>query len=313
MKALRECPKVSVMVITYNQEKFVRETIESVISQDYPNLEYVIADDGSTDSTQEIIKEYQRKFPDIIKAIIGNENVGISENSNRGLNACTGEFVALQGGDDVFLPGKIRAQVDWFQESSSRVLCGHLIKVCNELSEVTGNHTTQKVSGIGPNHWIKNGPLYGATSVMIRASALPRSGFDERMKIVSDWKLYIDSIGPNDEYGFINEYLAIYRRHSNNITNNVEFCLADVSKTLEILREDELHADSIIKKGFAYIYLYGHGLLAAKQGKHKTAFCHYVNALKVDPFLWKSYVRIIQNFVNQCITKLFKSKGRQQN
>lgn len=311
MKALSKYPKVSVMVITYNQEKFVRETIESVISQDYPNLEYIIADDGSTDSTQEIIKEYQRRFPDVIKAIIGNKNVGISENSNRGLNACTGEFVALQGGDDVFLPGKIRSQVDWFQQSTSRVLCGHLIKVCNELSEITGNHVTQKVCGIGPNKWIKNGTLYGATSVMIRASALPRSGFDERMKIVSDWKLYIDSIGPNDEYGFINEYFAIYRRHSNNITNNVALCLADVSKTLEILQEDHSYSDSIIRKGYAFNYLYGHGLLAAKQGKHKTAFFYYVDSLKADPFLWKSYVRILQNFYNQCITKIFRSKSSQ--
>lgn len=311
MKALSKYPKVSVMVITYNQEKFVSETIESVVSQDYPNLEYVIADDGSTDSTQEIIKDYQRRFPNIIKAIIGNKNVGISKNSNRGLNACTGEFVALQGGDDVFLPGKIRAQVDWFQQSTSRVLCGHLIKVCNELSEITGNYVTQKISGIGPNQWIKNGTLYGATSVMIRASALPRYGFDERMKIVSDWKLYIDSIGPNDEYGFINEYLAIYRRHSNNITNNVALCLDDVSKTLEILQEDNSHSDSIIKKGYAFVYLYGHGLLAAKQGKHKTAFLHYVDALRANPFLWKTYVRILQNFYILCITKIFKSQSNQ--
>lgn len=300
-------PKVSVVAITYNQEKFVRETIESVVSQDYPNIEYIISDDGSTDFTQEIIREYQEKYPDLITALTGNDNVGITRNINRGLAVCNGDFIALQGGDDPFLPGKIRAQVEWFQKSSSRVLCGHLLKVCDENSVIVTNHPTRKIKGIGPNSWIKKGALYGATSVMIRATSLPSHGFDTRMSIVSDWKLYIDSIGPKDHFGYINKYLAVYRRHGSNVTLDNERCLADIEKTFRILRADKKYPDNILNKGYAYNFLYGKGCIASKAGQHKEACLLFMKALKIDPFLWKSYLRIIQTIIRFLKSKLLNS------
>ena len=70
-------PKVSCLMITYNQENFIEETIESVLSQDYENLEIVISDDASTDKTPDILKGYQKKYPNKIKIYIQEKNVGI--------------------------------------------------------------------------------------------------------------------------------------------------------------------------------------------------------------------------------------------
>ena len=62
-------PKVSVMIVTYNQVDLIGETIESVVSQGYSNLEVVVADDASTDGTQAIISDYQRKYPEFVKPV----------------------------------------------------------------------------------------------------------------------------------------------------------------------------------------------------------------------------------------------------
>ena len=290
-------PKVSVMVITYNQIKFIRETIESVLKQDYPNFEYIIADDGSTDGTAEIINEYALKYPDIIIPLINLPNVGITANSNRGLKACTGEYIAIQGGDDVFLAGKLSKQVKWFEQKSERVICGHYLNTCDENSIVTGTHLTLKVAGKGPKNWIEQGTLYGATSIMLRASAINSRGFDERLPIVSDWKLYIDTLLNGGEYGYLPEFLGLYRKHDNNVTNIKEPVMKDAQETFNIL-EKELNGYEIsIRIGRAYILYYGRGLQNLKIGNYKLAVSFFLKSIIKWPFSWKPYIRICQTFL----------------
>jgi glycosyltransferase involved in cell wall biosynthesis len=309
MKALSVYPKVSVLVITYNQEKFIRETIESVITQDYPNFEYIIADDGSIDSTPDIILEYAKKYPNIIVPLVGNPNVGITGNSNRGLSRCVGDYIALQGGDDFFLPGKISAQVQWFRQSNRRAICGHLLKICDETSQIIGDHKTHTLSGFGPKLWIQRGTLYGATSVMIRRDILPEYGFDDRLGTVSDWKLYIDSLKEDLEFGLVNEFLGVYRKHSNNVTNNFERCSSDVAKTFDLLVESGDYHDHTIKKGKAYLILYGRGLKHFIDGEFHLAPNFFKQAIQLDPSLWKAYLRLIQCYWAISKKLLFSKKG----
>ena len=82
---------VSVSVITYNQEEFIEETLESILNQSYNNIEIIVSDDCSTDRTVQILKNYAKKYPNIVKPILNTENKGITENSNAALSACRGE------------------------------------------------------------------------------------------------------------------------------------------------------------------------------------------------------------------------------
>ena len=297
MKELSTYPKVSVLAMTYNQEEFIQETIESVIYQDYPNFEYVISDDGSTDSTPDIILDYARKFPNIIVALVGNSNLGITGNSNRGLSECIGDYIALQGGDDLFLPGKIRAQIEWFQHSKDRALCGHLLKICDENSKITGSHKTRKVGGFGPELWIKQGSLYGATSIMIKKDFIPEYGFDVRLKTVSDWKLCIDSLSDGLEFGLVKQYLGVYRKHPNNVTNDFDLCNSDIQKTLDLLVGSGQYPDRTTKAGQAYLILYGRGLNYLVQDETHLATKSFKQAIKLDLSLWKAYIRLIQCYL----------------
>jgi glycosyltransferase involved in cell wall biosynthesis len=202
-------PLVSVGIVTYNQKHFLRECIESVLDQDYPHVEIVVADDASTDSTPEMLLDYAQKYPGKFVLRLGKTNVGVTKNSNEAFFACSGKYIAWMGGDDLMLPGKISAQVAWLEENPERVICGHKLHLCDETSRVYGIHSKRLMSGVGPGLWISDGCLYGACSIMMRKDHIPQYGFDERIKIASDWKMWIDSLKDNSVYGYLDKAYGI--------------------------------------------------------------------------------------------------------
>lgn len=101
-------PKISIITITFNSEKTLEETITSVVSQDYPNLEYLIIDGGSKDGTLDIIERYRDK----IAYVMSEQDNGISDAFNKGINAATGEIIGIINSDDILLPGALFAVVN---------------------------------------------------------------------------------------------------------------------------------------------------------------------------------------------------------
>lgn len=215
-------PLVSVMLVTYNQEKFVAAAIESAVTQDYENLEVVVGDDGSTDRTFEIIQEYALKYPNRVKVIEDRSHLGISGNCSRNLKHCQGTYIAFSAGDDVYLPGKVTKQVGWFEADARRVLCGH-------DSEFFASETGQRLflysqmqpmrSGRGVDFDLGGGS-FDALSIMVRRSAIPAQGFDARIHRSSDLKMWIDCLANGGDYGFIPEILTRHRVHDRNVTHD---------------------------------------------------------------------------------------------
>ncbi len=234
-------PLVSILTITYNQRDFVDETLGSALSQAWPNLEVVVADDGSTDGTLERLQRWAARYPNQLKLLTG-ANLGITRNTNRGLRACTGTFIAFQGGDDVLLPGKIAAQVDWFEQSPQRALCGHDVE---HFDSKTGrriclqSQINRLRSGVGPEDILANGNPFAATSVMVRRDVIPSYGFDERLPIVSDGKMWIDCVLGGQEWGYVDGIFAKFRRHSANITTvEAPKCYAEAFMTMAIVEAE---------------------------------------------------------------------------
>ena len=109
--------KVSIVTITYNHSKYISQAIESFLMQN-TNFEFevIIADDASTDNNQEIIREYQKKYPKIIKPILREENIGMNYNFVDAVNQCKGKYIALCEGDDYWTdPLKLQKQVDFLE------------------------------------------------------------------------------------------------------------------------------------------------------------------------------------------------------
>lgn len=106
-------PKISIITITFNSAKTVEETIQSVVGQNYPNLEYLIIDGASKDNTLEIVNKYKDKI-----AVISSEpDKGISDAFNKGIRKATGEIIGIINSDDILLPGALQAVADAYDPS----------------------------------------------------------------------------------------------------------------------------------------------------------------------------------------------------
>lgn len=107
-------PLVSVILCFYNEEVFLKDAVESVLSQDYSNWELLLVDDGSSDASTGRAKEYASRFPGKIQYLdhTFHQNRGLSASRNAGVKHCRGAYIAFLDADDVWLPGKLRAQVE---------------------------------------------------------------------------------------------------------------------------------------------------------------------------------------------------------
>ena len=134
-----DLPLVSIVTPSFNQARYIETTIESVLSQDYPRIEYLIVDGGSTDGTVEIIKKYERKggvTPPLQRHGIGwwvsEPDKGQTEAINKGFERARGQILAWLNSDDTYEPGAVSAAVKYLQEHSD---VGMVYGDCNFINE----------------------------------------------------------------------------------------------------------------------------------------------------------------------------------
>lgn len=114
-------PLVSVLIPVYNKAEFVRETLDSVLAQSYPNIEIVLVNDGSSDGSFEILQVYESKFPKKIK-LIDSSNQGVSAATNLCINHAKGEYIQFLDADDLLSPNKIESQINHLKGKGSLTL-----------------------------------------------------------------------------------------------------------------------------------------------------------------------------------------------
>lgn len=117
-------PKISIVTPSYNQAKYIKATIDSVLSQDYPNLEYIVMDGGSTDGTVEILKSYGKKIKWESKADKGQTHA-----INKGLRLATGEVLAYLNSDDIYLPGTLSRVGEYYQQTKADWITGDCLVI----------------------------------------------------------------------------------------------------------------------------------------------------------------------------------------
>ena len=106
----------SVAVITYNQEKYIAQTLDSIINQRHNySYEIVVGDDCSSDGTREIVRQYAEKYPEIVKPIFNEKNLGIIKNYFNVISHCSGKYIMECAGDDFWLPGKVELQIPFYE------------------------------------------------------------------------------------------------------------------------------------------------------------------------------------------------------
>jgi glycosyltransferase involved in cell wall biosynthesis len=299
-------PLVSVCLITYKHENYIRQAIESVLVQkvNFP-FELIIADDCSPDQTREIIVEYKNQHPELIRLIFQKKNVGPGINFVNLINSAQGKYIAYLEGDDFWTdPLKLQKQFDFLEKNEEYSLCYHQIKWIYNFPEPIGKNEHLKISNIDDNETstiedlIKIGWYIRTASMFFRNFKLPE-GFEDLY--IGDFPLHV-LLADRGKIGFIKECMAVYLVHQNglsaNILNNQKFEVVNKNFNDKIKMYEFLDFETKYK----YTYLFRINIF-------DTVFNHlkYL-AIERKSIFWKTLINYIKKFSLIFFTKYLAIK-----
>lgn len=214
----------SVALCTYNGEKYLKEQLDSILSQEIPVDEIVICDDCSTDETISILKEYETQFPNIFRVFINAENLGYVRNFEKALSFCTGEIIFLCDQDDLWRKDKTQKILQFFSKNPKIGVVAHDLELIGNLEGGKSfwdlknfNKLESKKSNEDLLSFILfEGNVFPGMSLAIRREILqnylPLQKIDSI--IIHDYEIIIKALH-DKKFGFIEEKLSNYRQHEN--------------------------------------------------------------------------------------------------
>lgn len=203
-------PLVSVVMPTYNGAQFIREAIDSILSQSFKEFEFIIVDDGSMDETEEIIRSYADKRIVYIKK---EQNSGISDSLNRGISLSRGKYIARMDDDDISLPHRFETQLKVFENNSKIIVCGSVSEIDNgkKKSNNPESHDEIKLSLLFHNCMIH-------PSVMMLKKPLELALYNVDFVPSEDYDLWSRLIWEGEFYNIQNPLIQ-YRDHDDSETS----------------------------------------------------------------------------------------------
>ncbi|WP_134704986.1 glycosyltransferase [Ammoniphilus sp. YIM 78166] len=220
--------KVSVIIPVYNHEKFIAETIDSVLDQSHRNTEIIVVNDGSTDGTKEVLHGYKDKI-----LMIEQANAGPSAARNHGLRKATGKFICFLDSDDKFYPSKLERQLQVFRrvQKVGLVHAGATVTKTNNqfwyryIPRPFHSHKQQIVELLRSNHIV-------CSTVMVRRELFSRVGyFNESYPRHQDYDMWLRLLA-HCPFGSVPEALILYRWHEQNISRETD------KAALRIMKEE---------------------------------------------------------------------------
>ena len=193
-------PKVSVVIPAYNKADFTVEAINSVLAQDYDNIEIIVVDDGSTDDTVGHLQCFFLLDKDF--NYMHQENKGVSAARNAGIKAATGEYIALLDCDDKYIPSKITVSIDEMKRQKVDMIHNSAVLIDKDSKRV-GFRRPRRGDLLYRNHIINN--------VVVKKEVFDKVGlFDEGLFICADWDMWL-RIEEHFKIGYIDFPLTEYR------------------------------------------------------------------------------------------------------
>ncbi len=207
-------PGISVVMSVYNGQRYLRQAIDSILNQTYTDFEFIIIDDGSTDSTREIVLSCNDRR---IRFFENNENIGLTRSLNKGLQITRGRYVARMDADDISEPDRLDKQIAFLEDNPDCAVVGTFLKIIDENSNyVQTAHKPVGDSEIRKHLMSDNCIAHG--SAMIRKSCLADVGFyDESIERSQDYDLFL-RLSEKYKMANIPQCLYMWRDHSENIS-----------------------------------------------------------------------------------------------
>ena len=227
--ALENQPLVTVVIPAYNSANYISAALDSVIAQDYPALEIIVVDDGSTDSTREIVSAYGDRA-----RLLTQVNQGSAAARNNGIRHAQGKYVAFLDADDVWWPHKIRYQVEALIEGGYKMAYSRFIwwymDVNGKFTDPEAEFAKTSNPNIFTDHIVTGSPyaellldcIVWTSTVIVEKAELENVGlFDEHLRKGQDYDLWLRLSRHIDMLG-LEQATALYRIHPTSITSNIK-------------------------------------------------------------------------------------------
>ncbi len=245
--------KISVIIPAYNCAKTIKETIESVLNQSFTDLELLVINDGSTDSSLDIVS----KIKDSRIKIFSYTNAGGNVSRNRGINHAVGEFISLLDADDIWTPDKLATQLQALEENPPTKVAYSWTDYIDEYGKFVHSGTHISLDGNVYEHLlVKNFLENGSNPLICKDALLTVGGFDESLLAGQDWDMWL-RLAREFNFVAVPEVQILYRISANSLSCNLarqeKACLQVLNKAYSTSPESLQHLKAY---SFANLYKY---------------------------------------------------------
>ena len=217
-------PRITVVTPSYNQGKFIEQTIRSVLDQEYPNLEYIIIDGGSNDESVDVIRRYQKH----LAYWVSEKDRGAADAISKGFARATGDIFAYLNSDDLYLPGTLHAIASVMRDPAISVAFGNMYWMDADGNTIGERRQTR---------FTRLGYLFGGSDLMQPATFWRRDlylkcgGIDSSYRFTFDTDLFFRFALQGARFQHVNKFLASFRIHPHSKSSNDEvICVAELQR-----------------------------------------------------------------------------------
>jgi len=204
-------PKITVVTPSFNQGQYLEQTIRSVLGQQYPDLEYIIIDGGSTDASVEIIKKYEK----CLTYWVSEPDRGQAHAINKGFARATGDIICWLNSDDMYLPGTLSSIASALDVNKSQLLFGNCLHFAQDGIDAYGSD----VRGVSEKRDLLLADYVIQPSSFWTREAWRATGpLDESLHFSFDWDWFIRAQNAGVSFKPVDPYLSIYRIHAEHKT-----------------------------------------------------------------------------------------------
>lgn len=263
MQVVRECgtgqPLVTVVIPSYNHERYIAQSIESVVSQSYKNLEIIVIDDGSKDRSVQVINSLADKYGFIA---IARENRGLAKTLNEGIGLARGKYISFVASDDYYFPQRIENAVLQLEKSADKVVCvycdGYIVNEVGQKMGLFGDRHPRPLVGSTYDNLLVGNWIPGI-GVTFKVEVLRQFMFDERF-LIEDHTLFLRMFRDGQrELMFYDDLGFAYRWHGDNISKPgalmdsenrlIEQYFEDVGRYAEFKRQLKARSFAVMELG----------------------------------------------------------------
>ncbi len=267
MLAVNNYPKISIVTPSYNQGQYIEQTILSLINQNYPNLEYIIIDGGSTDNTIDVIKKYENK----IAYWVSEKDAGQSDALNKGLAKCTGDIFNWINSDDYLETGSLFKIANYFTNNvNTELLCGQCNCFDNDSGETVFTHRTELFECVEKT--IVEQRINQPASFYKLKTLRKVGAVNAQLHYVMDlelWFRYLTQFGQKNIL-LVNDLLAHFRLHTDSKTVQVQPKFREEEKRLWHQLLQSLKVNKAILGFFEVEQKYNHQIIWNTNAVNKT-------------------------------------------